>query len=635
MKRKIAFFGSGWASQILAQYLEGFSQVLKGTNTDIYLFLCYPSWASTPEDRHGEFNIFRLPQLEKFDGAVIFANGLEFKDEIEFLVRSCRKAGIPAISLGMKFDGLYFVGADNVAGMRKLCEHLVTEHGIRNPFFLAGSKENPDSNLRLDVLKDVMKKNGLEFDESRLFYTNWENSRTIDFVNNYCKSGKELPDAFICANDGLAMNTCLALQNNGYAIPEDTIVTGFDNLFDAKVYDPSISSVNQNYEQLGKESGTLFKDLFNGVKRDHEIIVPSSFFISESCCPSKSMEIDILRRRMCRNHYSDRNSETQLDRKLNYTERMLLSGQTFKDIRENMIKALDYEFKYEGDSFHLVLDPSYEMSIYDKDTPLLTNGYGSKMFIAVSMEKGVISDKDYFKTSELIPDHKEDGEDHLYVFLPFHERDITYGYCIMCDCNSEVGTHFFLRYLQRLNITLERYRQKLNLDELNRKLTDITRIDALTHVKNRMAYDNKAEELLAGINSGRKTEFAIAMFDINNLKMINDEMGHNEGDAYIINSSRLICKTFKHSPIFRIGGDEFLAVLTKEDYKNRYKLLETMEIKMEELQKEDVSPVERVSIASGIAEYEPERDTSVEDVFKRSDAIMYRKKQDMKGGKAR
>lgn len=635
MKKKIAVFASGWASQILSQFFSGLEKSLKGHQVDTYVFMCYPSWASTAQDRKGEFNILRLPHLEDFDGAIVVSNGLEFNDEIQFLFDKCRASKTPSISVGIRTEGLYYVGVDNAAGMKELCEHLITEHKIKNPMFLAGSKDNADSNLRLQVLKETMISHGLEFNDDNIFYTNWENAKTIDFVDDWCKSKKPLPDAFVCANDGLAMNTCLALYDNGFSVPKDTIVTGFDNIYDAKIFDPSISSVNQNYETLGQESGNLLLDVFAGKKCEDQVIIPCSFIPSESCCMSKGKEIDILRRKMGRDSYAVKNADTLLDRKLNQMERLILMGKTYNDIRVNLITALGTEFKYEGDSFHIVLEPSFELSIYNAHVQLRTSGYSSAMQIAFSMEKGFVSKSELFASRDLIPDHNPDDKEHLYIFIPIHDEEKSFGYFIMCDCLSKIDGHFLPKYQQRLNIAFERYRQKLNLDELNKRLTDISRIDSLTHVKNRMAYEAKSRELFAEIRTGKNPQFAIAMFDLNNLKKVNDVLGHNAGDSYIINGCRLICHTFAHSPVYRIGGDEFLAFLTGEDYQNWETLIESMNRRMEELKTADVEEAERVSIACGVAEYNPETDEDVQAVFKRADVVMYQAKMAMKGGDVR
>jgi diguanylate cyclase (GGDEF)-like protein len=117
--------------------------------------------------------------------------------------------------------------------------------------------------------------------------------------------------------------------------------------------------------------------------------------------------------------------------------------------------------------------------------------------------------------------------------------------------------------------------------------------------------------------------FGIGVFDINNLKKINDSLGHESGDAYIVNCCQLLCKTFKNSPVYRIGGDEFAVLLMEEDFKNRDELLLKMKDRMKEIASQDPTPEERVSIAGGIAVFDPENDLKVADVFTRADAAMY------------
>lgn len=635
MKKKIAVFASGWASQILNQFLTGLENSFLGKQIDTYLFLCYPSWATSAAERKGEFNILRLPELSEFDGAIIVSNGLEFNDEIQFLCRKCRDSGKPSVSIGIKADGLYFVGVDNAIGMRQLCTHLVTEHSVRKAVFIAGSKDNADSNLRLEVLKQVFAEKGFSFDDENVFYSNWENAKAISFIKEYCLSGKRLPDAFVCANDGLAMIVCSELENNGYSIPKDVIVTGFDNIADAKVNAPSITSVNQNYELLGKESGKLLTDVFDGKERDKEIIISSYLAVSESCCMSKAEDVNELRRIACRENNTSKGEDTLLDRKLNQIERLILKGNTFREIKCNLIAALGSEYNFEGDSFHIILEPTFEMSIYNANVMLVTDGYSKELLVAFSMENGVVSSAEYFKKNLLIPDHVEDEKEHLYAFLPIHEEEKTYGYFVMCDCLKRINSHFLSKYQQRLNIALGRYRQKLTLDELNKKLTEITRIDTLTHVKNRTAYENRSRELQAEIRMGKNPVFAIAMFDVNNLKKINDIFGHDAGDAYIKNSCALICHTFKHSSVFRIGGDEFLAILMNEDYENADNLVAFAQAEMKRLAEGNNPEVECVSFAIGVSRFNPETDDDVQTVFKRADTLMYKNKEIMKKGDVR
>ena len=92
--------------------------------------------------------------------------------------------------------------------------------------------------------------------------------------------------------------------------------------------------------------------------------------------------------------------------------------------------------------------------------------------------------------------------------------------------------------------------------------------DALTGVKNKHAY-LEAEERLNGLIANHKAPpFAIAVMDVNDLKMVNDTDGHQAGDEHLRSACKVVCDVFKHSPVFRIGGDEFAVIAQGEDYSN-------------------------------------------------------------------
>lgn len=152
--------------------------------------------------------------------------------------------------------------------------------------------------------------------------------------------------------------------------------------------------------------------------------------------------------------------------------------------------------------------------------------------------------------------------------------------------------------------------------------------DALTHVNSKVAYEKMKENLQDSINK-EKAEFAIVMMDVNNLKAINDNYGHDCGDKYIFGSCHIICGIYKHSPVYRIGGDEFLVLLRNSDYENRDALLkETEEAFKKSMNDTSVEPWERYSAAFGMSEYQKGDD--VDTVFKRADENMYQYKAELK-----
>lgn len=152
--------------------------------------------------------------------------------------------------------------------------------------------------------------------------------------------------------------------------------------------------------------------------------------------------------------------------------------------------------------------------------------------------------------------------------------------------------------------------------------------DALTGVKNKAAYQ-EAERRLEELMRQGCPEFAIVVLDINDLKYVNDCFGHDFGDMLIMDSCKLICKSFPHSPVYRVGGDEFAVILEGTDYNNYVELLERFQTAVDEYNMHNDSD-SRLSIARGIAIYNSDIDLVFSNVFKRADDAMYQNKKDMK-----
>ena len=170
-------------------------------------------------------------------------------------------------------------------------------------------------------------------------------------------------------------------------------------------------------------------------------------------------------------------------------------------------------------------------------------------------------------------------------------------------------------------------REKTQYEEL-RSAWSMAYTDALTGVKSKLAFAEVEEKKDAEIKKGAAGAFAVAVFDLNGLKEINDTRGHEQGDRYIIDACKIICDHFKHSSVFRVGGDEFVALLEGNDYQKRHELIADFVMKMK-----NSYTTGRVSVAAGMADYTPEEDASFHDVFQRADQWMYSRKRDMKNGK--
>jgi diguanylate cyclase (GGDEF)-like protein len=174
---------------------------------------------------------------------------------------------------------------------------------------------------------------------------------------------------------------------------------------------------------------------------------------------------------------------------------------------------------------------------------------------------------------------------------------------------------------------------KVALKETEEKASNLQALsekDALTGIRNKRAYDCEVQKLEADLADGFN-EFGLVMIDLNFLKRTNDTYGHEKGNISIRKLCMLVCEIFEHSPVFRIGGDEFIVILKNRDYLDVDRLIEDFNNHLSVLQNDDtLQPWEQISAAIGYAKFDKTMDKTVEDVFKKADKAMYDRKLSMK-----
>ena len=156
--------------------------------------------------------------------------------------------------------------------------------------------------------------------------------------------------------------------------------------------------------------------------------------------------------------------------------------------------------------------------------------------------------------------------------------------------------------------------------------------DSLTGLRNTNSYWAWINDFDKEIET-RDMVFGILVFDINYLKETNDRYGHDVGNKLIASVAQIISETFKRSPVFRIGGDEFVAILQNRDLDDIDELIGIFdrECQLKSIEAdEDYIPV---SIAKGFARYDSKNDENFIDVFNRADDAMYKNKREIKGAK--
>ena len=158
----------------------------------------------------------------------------------------------------------------------------------------------------------------------------------------------------------------------------------------------------------------------------------------------------------------------------------------------------------------------------------------------------------------------------------------------------------------------------------------LTYTDPLTGVLSRHAYVVTEETIDGDIREGKISEFAVIVFDLNNLKKVNDSYGHETGDKYIILSVDLIKEHFPGADIYRFGGDEFVTVLNGYLFERRESMLDSFNKAIEENMSLG-GPI----VATGMSTFLRGEDNTFRAVFLRADSAMYERKMELKGGPKR
>lgn len=184
-------------------------------------------------------------------------------------------------------------------------------------------------------------------------------------------------------------------------------------------------------------------------------------------------------------------------------------------------------------------------------------------------------------------------------------------------------------------INAEKREYELSLSDANRTVNiknkelndakEIAYTDALTGARSKHAYVELEEKMDTRIREDKVNEFAVVIFDLNDLKIINDTLGHEVGDRYLIESVELIKEHFPNEEIYRFGGDEFVIILEGDGYKKRYEFLDKFNEVVRRNKYQD-KPV----VATGVSEFIKGKDNTLRPVFIRADERMYANKRMLK-----
>lgn len=630
MRKKIAVFVNGYGMEALNATLTGIRQSESFSNYDFFIFVSYASY-DTPENyNRGELNIYSLPKLKDYDGAIVYTNALNSVETGIAIVKAAVRAGIPVISIGIEVEGSICVDIDNITGMRELAEHLIEEHGVKRAAIIGGYIDHPESICRIETVKRVFYEHKLKISEKDIYYGNWGNVLTTEAADKISSDPSGLPDAIICANDIMALACSTELTRLGYDLPKDIIVTGYDYNYGGQAFYPVLTTVSSDYESIGNKCIKILDAVLAGHEVPNKISMKSKLIIGESCRCHADASFDFKRREFGRRTYSESLDRTYLETSERTLTNIITDSPDYDSLRQNLMKHYAGEHELVGNEFYIVIHNLFMNNVMATDEDVHENGVTGPVSPIVAIKNGKITDSVYADRSRIVPGYDPESErNNIFYIMPLHTGKYNYGYLVTSDGTRIMREHLDLNaYLEKLMLALRIQRSNIQLRIYNDSLKKITEIDTMTGLYNRLGYENKAIPIYE--DSIRGDKLLMVMFiDINLMKRINDVFGHMSGDAAIRLTASAIKSNLKDGWIgVRFGGDEFMVIGSVNDPEEAEELKNAINNNIDKVNKDGVWPF-RLSISSGYILSDKETKKSLNDYIKDADNLMYETKKNL------
>ncbi len=624
MRKKLAIFANGWSDELLQRLLQGIRNVAI-PDLDIFTFLSYDAFGSGEKVNQGEINIFTLPVISDYDAVIILANIMNSTQALHQLVEKVRLANVPAVSVGVPFEGLMYVGVDDLSGMRDLVSHLLDQHDIKDVVFIGGTPDHIDSNRRLEITKEEMKKRGLTLDDSHIFYGNWAYIETVNIVHELYTREEGLPDAIICANDVTALAALSHLNEMNVKLPDSVAVTGYDCIQDGRYFYPSLTSVQQDYNQVGE---MCYRLLFDHADPNIEYVATSKMVPGESCGCRGKADHDQVRKDFCSSSYTKHLQGELLIQMERAIEQSIVNSKGYTSLKENLCNHYLRNNIFEGDDFYIILNSDLFKSVLEDFDQSLSEGYQGEMSVLVPMRDKQILEIDRMEASKIVPCYESEEDAHTYYVLPLHHEQYSIGYVVVVDDPLLVQRNILYPYASRVLQALYNLRVNIHLDILNKNLMTLYNKDAMTGLFNRFGYENLAIPMFKESIEHNKP-MMVGFVDINHMKHINDKFGHLQGDATIVTVADAIRKNEKDEWIgIRYGGDEFL-ILTFCENENEAKSIKQGIIDSVDVIARKNGLAYHPSISCGYVMTDPKSDKTLQDYIKEADDMMYEIKREL------
>lgn len=561
-KYKIVIIVAGIDQTYQSSILKGIQSAACECSLDFYVFASFSGVMDNVSHDTGELNIFNLPDFNDFDGAVLLTNTIDYQYVVHDILARIKSAGIPAVCIDNDAEGLYHIGIDNKTAMREITEHFIKVHRFTKFNYISGPENNPESKDRLDAFLEVLAENNISIEKERIYYGDFRAPSGKAAVEYFRKHTPYMPQAIVCANDVMAAAAINRLYEDGFKVPSEIAVSGFDNTFNNHNLRIELTSVERPFALSGQLAAKMLYNHFKCISQQRSVILNMSTRFTESCGCHDSVIQDY-------NGYKELNI-ANYSRVESYNMYMTLFNQlscrlhgcsTFEQYIEclkNFIADSDPEEMY------FCLCDNWQSELVDsngivKENDIVYTDYTDRILVPIAYYRGKFYDVEPISKKDLIPDICQDKSAGKFCyFLPLHFGERCLGYMAIRNCKVSLHNVMFQSLCITINNSLENIRKLIGLNYSVNKLESLYTMDTFSGIYNRNGFV-KATSDIFNLCAEQHRNIMLMFIDLDGLKVINDTYGHETGDMAIRSIADVLCKSCTENEIFcRFGGDEFI-----------------------------------------------------------------------------
>ena len=620
-KKVIALCTPTIADESCHQFIISLNRSLPSDDYRLLVFATSTNLYWHTPDQLGESAIFDLINYSTTDVIIVFQEKLKSPETVDRIITQARNNNVPCIVVGEPHDGAVSADFSYETGFAGMVEHVLDVHKAKRPHFIAGFKDNEFSEARKRVFMRMCRERGIYADENSVSYGDFWTNPTVAAVKKLLER-ETLPDAIICANDTMAIAATNTLTSAGVRVPDDIIVTGFDGINDIKFSVPRITSCVCSYEKMAQKVAEIAEKLLDKEPVEQRYLITPTPILAESCGCCRELPINAAKT-IC--DLNDRFSRFRNEEHQMYEmSSQILTCTTIEDVA----RVMDMNNFYD---MNCVLKNECIDETVDPFSGSFTDGYGDTAVEFYETDTHTIHEPRLFSTRNYIPEISEILTNHRtpIIFCGLNMRDIPLGYCCFHFHNDEIANYTKVaQIVNALNNAIGGFRNMRYQQYLTRQIEEMYRLDALTSLYNRGGFINEYRRRIAQDPDCTQI-MTVILTDLDGLKIINDNFGHDEGDYAIKTAAEAIRKCCpKDTLCVRFGGDEMLAVYFGR--LDQDKLREDFERFFDERNAVSGKPY-RVSSSIGIYECSGKNEIDFDELIRKSDKLMYFDKARKKG----